>query len=134
MSPSHRSALVFLGFTGLLASCSSASPDSRDVSHGHASGTQTHASGTGGASAFDNVGPTNAGGSGASSDEPAAHTPAPDAGCGSSEFSITELPPNVMILLDRSGSMDGDAGDDTRWNVAKKAIETLTSTFDDRIR
>jgi hypothetical protein len=104
------------------------------VSHGHASGTQTHASGTGGASAFDNVGPTNAGGSGASSDEPAAHTPAPDAGCGSSEFSITELPPNVMILLDRSGSMDGDAGDDTRWNVAKKAIETLTSTFDDRIR
>jgi hypothetical protein len=39
-----------------------------------------------------------------------------------------------MILLDRSASMDGDAGDDTRWNVAKKAIETLTAKFDDRVR
>jgi hypothetical protein len=39
-----------------------------------------------------------------------------------------------MILLDRSGSMDGDAGGDTRWNVAKKAIAQVTTSFDAKIR
>lgn len=57
-----------------------------------------------------------------------------DSGCGSSEFTITELSPNVMILLDRSGSMDGDAGGDTRWNVAKKAISQVTTKFDAKLR
>jgi hypothetical protein len=55
-------------------------------------------------------------------------------GCGQSVFQITALPPNVMILLDRSGSMDNDAGGDTRWNVAVKAIDMLTLSFDDKIR
>lgn len=57
-----------------------------------------------------------------------------DSGCGKSEFTITQLAPNVMILLDRSGSMDGDAGGDTRWNVAKKAISQVTTKFDDKLR
>jgi hypothetical protein len=39
-----------------------------------------------------------------------------------------------MILLDRSGSMDDEAGNDTRWNVAKRAIDTVTSRFDNEIR
>lgn len=55
-------------------------------------------------------------------------------GCGKSELSGVRPSPNVMILLDRSGSMDGDAGGDTRWNVAKKAIQTVTSRFDAEIR
>jgi hypothetical protein len=55
-------------------------------------------------------------------------------GCGKKEFTFTELAPNVMILLDRSGSMDGSAGSDTRWNVAKKAIEQVTTKFDSKIR
>jgi hypothetical protein len=55
-------------------------------------------------------------------------------GCGQSEFQITQLAPNVMILLDRSGSMDDDAGGDTRWNVAKNAIATVTTTYDAKIR
>lgn len=55
-------------------------------------------------------------------------------GCGQSQFVLSELPPNMMILLDRSGSMDGDADGDTRWNAAKNAIETLTAAFDARVR
>ena len=55
-------------------------------------------------------------------------------GCGQSEFAITQVAPNAMLLVDRSGSMDGDAGGDTRWNVAKKAVETVTTNFNDRIR
>ncbi|MFO0568420.1 MAG: vWA domain-containing protein [Polyangiaceae bacterium] len=55
-------------------------------------------------------------------------------GCGKSEFKLTQLAPNVMILLDRSGSMTGDAGGDSRWNVAKKAISTVTTQYDDKLR
>jgi hypothetical protein len=56
------------------------------------------------------------------------------AGCGKSEFKLTQVAPNVMILLDRSGSMDGNAGGDTRWNVAKKAISVVTTKFDAELR
>jgi len=55
-------------------------------------------------------------------------------GCGKSEFTLTQLAPNVMILLDRSGSMSGDAGGDSRWNVAKKAIQGVTTKYDDKLR
>lgn len=55
-------------------------------------------------------------------------------GCGKSEFKLTQVAPNVMILLDRSGSMDGAAGSDTRWNVAKKAIAQVTTKFDAKLR
>lgn len=55
-------------------------------------------------------------------------------GCGQSQFEISALPPNMLILLDRSGSMDGDADGDTRWNVAKNAIAAVTSAYDDKAR
>lgn len=54
--------------------------------------------------------------------------------CGSSEFEITRLAPNVMILLDRSGSMDNDVDGRTRWDVAKQAIRTVTERFAGEIR
>lgn len=54
--------------------------------------------------------------------------------CGTSEFAIARLAPNVMILLDRSGSMDGSIDGSTRWNVAKVAIEAITTRFDAEIR
>ena len=138
MASSRTTSAIFFGFAMLIASCSSASTGSRDAAHGarSADGTQNHVAGSGGSMSFDNADPAN----GRTPDASIGmHAPAPadhDAmsGCGSSEFKIAELPPNVMILLDRSASMDGDAGDDTRWNVAKKAIETLTAKFDDRIR
>jgi len=55
-------------------------------------------------------------------------------GCGMSQFGTTRLTPNMMILLDRSGSMDGDIGGRTRWDVAKDAVRTVTERFDDSIR
>ncbi|HJL14676.1 MAG TPA: VWA domain-containing protein [Sandaracinaceae bacterium LLY-WYZ-13_1] len=54
--------------------------------------------------------------------------------CGTSEFEITRLAPNVMILLDRSGSMDNDVDGRTRWAVAKEAITTVTGAFGAEIR
>lgn len=54
--------------------------------------------------------------------------------CGGADFAITRLAPNVMILLDRSGSMDGDVDGRTRWDVAKVAIRTVTERFAGEIR
>ncbi len=57
-------------------------------------------------------------------------------GCGAESFDLTVVPPNVMIVLDRSGSMDGDVQDSskTRWEVAKDAIAQLVTGFDADIR
>jgi len=54
--------------------------------------------------------------------------------CGGTDFEITRLAPNVMILLDRSGSMDNDAGGRPRWDVAKDAIRAVTTRFGGEIR
>ncbi len=57
-------------------------------------------------------------------------------GCGAESFNLSVVPPNVMIVLDRSGSMDGDVQDSnkTRWEVAKDAIEQLVNNFNEDIR
>ena len=57
-------------------------------------------------------------------------------GCGASSFNLTAVPPNVMITLDRSGSMDGDVQDSSknRWEVAKDAIDQLVTKFNQDIR
>ncbi|MDC0717410.1 VWA domain-containing protein [Nannocystis bainbridge] len=56
--------------------------------------------------------------------------------CGAQEFALTQVVPNVMIVLDRSGSMDGDVqdSDKNRWEVAKDAIFKLVTTFNEEIR
>lgn len=56
--------------------------------------------------------------------------------CGGFEFSIEAVPPNLLIMLDRSGSMDGGVPDTNlnRWEVAKLAIDQVTTSFDDKIR
>jgi len=55
-------------------------------------------------------------------------------GCGMSEFGTTRLRPNVLIVLDRSGSMDNEIGGRTRWDIAKDAIRTVTERFDAELR
>jgi len=62
----------------------------------------------------------------------------PGGGCGADEFAIGLVAPNVMLVVDRSGSM-GDAdvpgtGGMTRWEVATQAIESVTTAYDGRIR
>ncbi|MBI5528825.1 MAG: VWA domain-containing protein [Deltaproteobacteria bacterium] len=54
--------------------------------------------------------------------------------CGAVEFETTRLAPNVLIVLDRSGSMEREAGGAKRWDVAKKAIKTITTRFDADVR
>ncbi|MGB1016918.1 MAG: vWA domain-containing protein [Nannocystaceae bacterium] len=56
--------------------------------------------------------------------------------CGGEQFDLISLPPNLMIVLDRSGSMDGDVQgtSDNRWEVAKSAIAQVTSNFENDIR
>jgi Cys-rich repeat protein len=56
--------------------------------------------------------------------------------CGGFEFSIEAVPPNLLIMLDRSGSMDASVPNTNlnRWEVAKIAIEQVTTNFDDKIR
>jgi hypothetical protein len=52
--------------------------------------------------------------------------------CGKVEFN--KVAPNVMIMLDRSCSMESDAGGQPRWTVAKSAIQTVTQSYDADIR
>lgn len=56
--------------------------------------------------------------------------------CGGFVFVIEAVPPNLLIMLDRSGSMESDVPNTNlnRWEVAKIAIEQVTSNFDDQIR
>lgn len=54
--------------------------------------------------------------------------------CGAQEFEITKLAPNLMILLDRSGSMEGEISGVTRWDIAKQAIGELIAGFDAELR
>jgi len=54
--------------------------------------------------------------------------------CGRTEFTATRLAPNVLILLDRSGSMENTIGGQTRWDITKQATETVTTAFDADIR
>ncbi len=56
--------------------------------------------------------------------------------CGDATFNITQLEPNVMILLDRSGSMNDDVpgSGDSRWNVAKQVVNATAAEFDDTVR
>lgn len=52
-------------------------------------------------------------------------------GCGGEVYQATAIPPNVLIVLDRSGSMDehldGDQG--TKWEVAQAAIGQVVTEF-----
>lgn len=66
--------------------------------------------------------------------DPAAGTCVIGGACGDDEFDTTRLAPNMMILLDRSGSMEGLMGSATRWDVAKEAVRQVTEAYDDEIR
>ena len=70
-------------------------------------------------------------------------TPATTGGpnCGEEEFQLAAVPPNVMLVLDKSGSMliEWDADDDpftpdiTRWNSLYSVVDFVVVNFDNEI-
>lgn len=59
----------------------------------------------------------------------------PSSNCGNTQLGTTLVKPNMLVVLDRSGSMAAcDAACDTRWNAATKAINTVLGAYSDRIR
>ncbi|MEM6291326.1 MAG: VWA domain-containing protein [Myxococcota bacterium] len=56
--------------------------------------------------------------------------------CGDATFNITQLDPNVMILLDRSGSMSDDVpgSGQSRWDVAKTVVNATVAEFNQEVR
>jgi hypothetical protein len=68
-------------------------------------------------------------------------TPSPAAGgpqdCGSQEFTLTKVPPNIMLVLDRSASMDepiATASSTSKYDDLKSAIGSLVSRYDESMR
>lgn len=61
----------------------------------------------------------------------------PGGGCGAQEFQIEAIAPNMFISLDRSCSMNNNAGGKlpkTKWAIAVDAINKLTTDFNSKIR
>ncbi|MCA1663125.1 MAG: VWA domain-containing protein [Myxococcales bacterium] len=61
-----------------------------------------------------------------------------DAGvCGGMEFALTRIPPNVMLVIDRSGSMGesiGGGSATTKWTDLKNAVSSLVTSYDSEMR
>jgi hypothetical protein len=57
-------------------------------------------------------------------------------GCGGEVYQATAIPPNVLIVLDRSGSMDDNLGNDqgTKWQVAQDAIGQVVTEYGAQVR
>jgi hypothetical protein len=55
-------------------------------------------------------------------------------GCGGDQFLAEAVPPNVMILYDRSGSMLNNANGTPKHQIAEAAIDSLLATYGDTIR
>lgn len=62
--------------------------------------------------------------------DPQTHT----CGCGGTVVDAMNVPPNLLVTLDRSCSMTGAVGSSTKWAIAVKAMQNLTTTFKDKIR
>jgi len=59
----------------------------------------------------------------------------PGANCGSSTYATTAITPNMLIVLDRSGSMNTIvSGTDTRWMQAVSAVNAVASQYGAQIR
>lgn len=60
-----------------------------------------------------------------------------DASCGGMEFALQRIPPNVMLVLDRSGSMKQSIGNNSntsKWDDLKNAVAALVQGYDSQMR
>ena len=58
----------------------------------------------------------------------------PGGDCGSQEATIEAVPPNLLVVLDRSCSMTDNVGNQTKWDIAVAALTNMTTTFAGDIR
>ncbi|MCE9578553.1 MAG: VWA domain-containing protein [Deltaproteobacteria bacterium] len=66
--------------------------------------------------------------------DPTMLTCVPDGSCGATEVTIAPIPPNLLMVLDRSCSMTAKVGGVPKWTSAVDAIKTLTTSFADKAR
>ena len=75
-------------------------------------------------------------------DDDAGSTGAEEMKCGESEFVLDAVPPNVVLVLDKSGSMvrstwdaDGDPGtsEETRWHSLHDVVSSVVGSFDEDV-
>jgi hypothetical protein len=57
----------------------------------------------------------------------------PGGGCGQFEANVDPIPPNLLVVLDRSCSMTENVGGQTKWEIAVAALNQMTTTFVDQI-
>lgn len=55
-------------------------------------------------------------------------------GCEGEQFVAEAVPPNVLIVLDKSGSMDDAVAGQRKWDTALGAVESLLAEYGDKIR
>lgn len=59
---------------------------------------------------------------------------ADDMGCGGEAYQATAIMPNVLIVLDRSGSMDAEIDNQgTKWEIARSAIYQVLADYGDQV-
>lgn len=51
----------------------------------------------------------------------------PGGGCGSQEAQAEIVPPNLLVVLDRSCSMKNAVGNQAKWEIAVAALDYLTT-------
>lgn len=66
--------------------------------------------------------------------DPTTKTCVPGGGCGAQEAKVETVPPNLLIVLDRSCSMTDAVGNSNKWKIAVGAINKMTTDYKDKIR
>src|SRR5262245_30103205 len=69
--------------------------------------------------------------------QPVDFAPPGDLNCGGMQLSADRVPPNVMLVLDRSGSMGNTisaASTTSKWDDLKTALSSLITTYDPSMR
>lgn len=57
-----------------------------------------------------------------------------ETGCDSELFGSEAIPPNVLIVLDRSASMLDEIDGGSKWDIANAAVDQLTTDYGDTVR
>jgi hypothetical protein len=58
----------------------------------------------------------------------------PGGGCGAEEYGAEAVPPNMLLVVDRSCSMRALVGGKSKWQITVEAIVKLTTDYQDQIR